>query len=265
MLRLINLINIKNNFINAKFLNNKYYFLNKTKEIYIYNQYLNLESIKKTEYQFINITFNNKINKFVASTKDSFNRLYILNENFEIISVFDLKIPTNLQNKISDLYFDKETISYTITTNSSILKIDENGNFEKLISKNHNIVSTLNNYVTLNINNSLFLCKISKNGNIIQKIYIDDDINPKIIKVSNKYLELLSNNYIYKYIIIANELIELNLIYDTEKNINNYINNILKKIKFDTSVKNINYLIELEKISNKNINLLSDISKNLRL
>ncbi|MFV0249440.1 MAG: hypothetical protein ACK5HP_00135 [Bacilli bacterium] len=229
------LLNCCNNYyLGALFKCNNYLFF-KTNEKILEFFNCNFKKIvsKKLCDSYITITVGEE-NCFYALKQDDYDYIYILNDKFIEVDRIFLNVSRNFKKIIKSISYNKNKIYiltsdllYSVTTNGDFIKVELNqSNLENFNNKSETIYfKNLNGccieknkkskiifssvgffcdklYVSYIINNSSYVSLISKNGNIINKIYIDDNIEVNSILTVNENLEFLVTkvgkyNYLY--------------------------------------------------------------------
>ncbi len=185
----------------------------KTNNLYIYDNNKTKIDTKTMLNNYKLITYNSINNFYVMNTNNSVN-FKIVNMNFEEIN--DFIIIPNFKRSINDIAFDKDNNRYLLVDNLLAYAIDSNGKFIKsLINTNdfyektydccYKLIVHPNDfkftaigtdgkyiYVAYIKNGSTYLAKLSQKGNLVENMFIGDNIIIKSI-LFNDGLYLLGN------------------------------------------------------------------------
>lgn len=183
------------------------------------------------------ITYNNNDNLFYLSSSDDKKNLYVTDTCFNEIDSIKLNIPKDYLVDIKNIYYYEKDKKIMITTINCVYSITTDGYFikeeikapitykklslEEVIA-NHNgcqfnesftpsIQFTASSYfcdtkhIAYKKYDCAYLVKVSDKGNIIEIIYVDDDITINSIMNDQGRLKLLiTKNNMYNYIYTTN-------------------------------------------------------------
>lgn len=238
-------LNLYNNYSNMTIRDNVLHILNKNK-IYIYNLDGNKIDEKEISNEYKLLTYNNDDNNYLMHIGDS-SRIYIkLNFNYEEYDMINENTFGRRLKKITDIYYDNENKKYLISNENQVYSFNVLGKYLKNeinVNEFFNIpindmsytpdftftgVSIDENYkyVAYNENGSNFVAKLSKRGNLIENLFISDEVKINSLVPVNNMLYALGNdgenNYLY-------------IIGDGSGSINPKVNEIIDRIIVLTS------------------------------
>lgn len=204
------------------------------KKIDLFNLKLNKICTKDLSCPYEVITYSKCKKYFYVVKKNDYNKIYIMDNEFNDLSTIKLKVPIKYLKKINSIAYDYdsciiyisiENLVYSVTLQGDFIKENLSNETLKLISSPV-MLSTNNNclrkqsifkviincvayldgklYIAYQKNDSLYMSAISENGNIVDTLYIDDNIYVNSIIIVNNKLTLLVTsenryNYIYKF------------------------------------------------------------------
>lgn len=208
-----------NNYSNATFKDNQYYMLDYlTANIYSYDNNKKRIEAKRLNQKYTILTYNAKDDCFIMGQGSSkFNKL---DNTFKETDKFIVK---NCRQNINDIAYDKFNDKYLIVDDLNAYSVNSYGSFIKnelftydfyqkcCDSPKRTMPSNFKftaigtdgafNYVAYCKNGSSFLSKLSKNGNLIETLFIGDNIRIKSILFNEKLLLLGTDNkknYLYE-------------------------------------------------------------------
>lgn len=256
--------------------NNNFEFLeSNTNNLYVYNKNGTLISKEQLDKNYIVLTFNDNENTYLTSTCAHTNHFEKLRRDYKKIENFVIKTDNSKFIKINDIFFDRKNSKYLIADDRNIYSIDQNGNFlnNEICTKelfentsccccneccsNNNCCNErfvaigsdgIYKYAAYTKNSSSYISKFSKNGALINKMFVDDNTDILSIGINNGiYLGVKKNqkNFIYElaekskvnYIdprisdVLDKILTQLNTVSISENSISSLINSEAYKIK----------------------------------
>ena len=188
-----------------------------------YYEYLNYENI-------IDNNFN--MNYILFSEKEQ--RIFIKNNCYDYLHIYDILIDTNLRNMIFICNYLYLNGGYYINTNINFYKSLDNYNIEKI------------NYV---YNNNIFEIIFSREKNIILLNYLNNIINNNYDNIIENELEIDKNDYSITF----QKYIKNNEVYKFTFEINNYKFIVLNNDEYTYNIEyaNLNYyLLTTDNINN---------------
>lgn len=238
-------INLYNDYSNMTIKDNFLHILNKNK-IHIYDLNGNKIEEKELSNEYKLLTYNSDDNNYLMHVGDS-SRIYIkLNFNYEEYDMINENTFGRRLKKITDIYYDNEENKYLVANENQVYSFDALGNYLKNeinVNEFFNIpindmsyvpdftfsgIAKDNNYkyVSYNENGSNFIAKLSKKGNLIENLFISDEVKINSLVPVNNMLYALGNdgenNYLY-------------IIGDGSGSINPKVNEIIDRIIVLTS------------------------------
>lgn len=222
------LIDLKlyNDYSNMTVKKDNYYIIDtKTNNLLIYDKKGNIKDTTSLSEKYKLLTYNELEDVFYMHDGSASRKHFVLNSDFEEIRTFTEKgIPFKNRN-IKDIFFDKYNLKYLILNDKRAYSVDTDGNYiqsEINVSDFYNIVHNSNNgcccsnkgveeaisnfkftaigsdgtykYVAYVENNSTYIAKVSPSGNLIEKMYIADNIEINSIFPNNNYLYAIGND-----------------------------------------------------------------------
>ena len=224
-------------------LNNIYYFVEPYNcSIASYDTVTCKKNTFSTIKPYNSISSNGYDELFYVSNPNDSKNIYVLNKQFNEINIIKLIVPDKYLYPIKNISYDEENKKIFITTTNNVYSITDEGYFIKeeihiyalsneykkdyvqnnLITKNgrHTCVSSIanikeveftaslyfcgNKYTAYTKNGSSFIAVVSRRGNIIKNIYIDDDITiNNLINVDGSLQLLITKNDLYNYIYLT--------------------------------------------------------------
>jgi hypothetical protein len=255
IIKKIPLLNCEENLYTGVIFKNCFYnFLNpKFKLVDIYNCKLKKEHSINLCNGYKSITNSKNCNLFYTVKNDDDENLYIVDSKYNEIDKIKLNISNNYKSDIKSITYDEDKNKIIIALKNKVYSVTIDGDFikeeisksslEKISTKyiKTNIVRGLNGccqnttssiyepyitsvgifcnklFITYIKDNSLYLSELSNNGNIVDTYYIDDNIEVNAIFDVNKNMQLLvTKQEKYNYIYITDYCCE------NKKCINNY-------------------------------------------
>ena len=178
-----------------------------------------------------NYPFSNYKNKgYIACVKGDYSKLYVYNACFCKEDIIELKIPIKYQKEIVALiyvdckiYIIQKNMIFSVTTDGYFIKeeINENalkkiGCYKKVVNKNKNnpcckeigsamminicggVYSCGNIIIVYEKENSFYSCNLTTNGNLVNCVYISDEIKIDFVYDTNCYLYFIGENNVSK-------------------------------------------------------------------
>lgn len=212
-----------------------YKFLAPKKELIdIYTTKLNKVCSKNICDAYESISLSKKNEEYYVIKENDYENIYVINNKFEELCTVKLNVPVKYKKKIYSISLDCENCKIYITLDNIVYSVTLQGDFIKEeISKcsldkmrcstvrqiNYrccsgynpvNLKITCASFICGNLvvayikNESLYISKLSESGNIIDTIYIDDDIFVnEIFSVKGKIELLVTKQNKYNYIYIT--------------------------------------------------------------
>ena len=265
------------NYTNATIKDTMYHIVDGiSNDLYIYDNNKNKNNTKSLSSNYKLIAYNSIDNYYIMNNNNSI-KFDKINSDLESIGTFNIK--TNNKRIINDIAFDKYSnqylaidnlIAFAISTDGKIIKslIDPYDFYEKkydcyceLIINPKGFKFTAigadenYNYVTYTKNGSTFLAKLSKYENIVEKLYIGDNVEINSIVFNDKLYLLGTDNGINKLYEISNSISGA-----LDPKVQEIINKILDLLNnVSVNEKAIANMIDVE---SKKIQKIIDISDN---
>jgi hypothetical protein len=179
---------------NATVKDSEFYVLNGNNSLYIYNKdkKINTKSLLKN---YTVLTYNGEFYLMNLNGAKTFDKI---NSEYKVIGKFNIK--KNSHKKINDIFYDKYDNKYLVAEKLNVYSVDFDGNYLKNEVFATDFYNIKNNgvckieyatspfdfkftavgtdgeykYVAYEKNGSSFLTKISKNGNVIETLFIGD-------------------------------------------------------------------------------------------
>lgn len=296
-------LNLHNDYSNMTIRDNEFHILNNNK-IFIYDGNVNKIAEKELSKSYKLLTYNSNESLYLTHLGNTSKEYYKVNFNYETFDNLIEKSSFLKRRAIKDIFFDAVNLKYIIIDNKKCYSIDLNGKYlqnEINVKDFYDIPITSNcclidpdipnfnftaiakddkyKYVAYNKNNSSYLAKISLNGNLINKLYIDDDIKiTSLVKKDNLLYALINysnNNYLYEISlsddilnseiqeVLATIIILLNNINFTETEIANIINVEANKIKYAlNTTTDLDLIIDVNNSAKEMINSIGVLEQN---
>lgn len=279
------LVLCNNYYKNMTNINNSYNLIYECSKVDIFSSNLNKICTKDTCNDYNTITYDTRKKVFYVTKLGSKDLIYVLDSNYIEIDIFTINGPIQYLNYINDIYYDCiENLIYVVTSchvyaiNTSGMIVDVCFDINNLclcdkeytnaylsaVYKGHDFY-----YIGYTVNNSTYIGVVSKYGNLINKIYIEDCVVVNsIVKINCKLNLLVTKKNQYSYIYYTsikcctdNNCMTNNIIKnaaDENKKCAYLIDDISKCLS--TEIKKNKCIDELIKFNNKASNMINDIT-----
>ena len=304
-------LKLNNSYSNMTMKDNNYYVIDtKSNNLLIYNKEGNKLSSNTLPRNYKLLAYNGLDDTFYMHMGTGSRTHYIVDSKYEeVASLIEKNVPFKAR-VVKDIFFDDKNSKYLILNDKRAYSVDLNGNFlqtEINTSDFYNLQSNRHNdcccntidmdesipnfrftaigsdgtykYVAYKKNGSTYIAKISPTGNLIENMYIADNIDINSIYPKDGYIYAIgndgSNNYVYvispitssgldpKLQEIINKIIMLlSNVGRTENNIASIISSEVSKLnKVISSTNDLNLILEANKSVNELIKTVKELDE----